>query len=254
MEMENQILPIGIDLGASQDLFINLDMVALNKQPHGTERWMDVQGGKHCSPYYTLKQVKLQSLIFNKAKVIGKQSNDLPILWSNLSKEEKASFPISNGSMGRGLLVKKNWLFDLSKSIIIASNSHKKLKSDGYDLATFIKVPIVVSGNGVELEINTDIGKLNLVLDTGASYTLIRDTILPTEQCKSIKHGFPMLTSQKFIIGGYNFGDQNLHFFSISDDPKLSHLVGLLGMDFFKAHILYLDFQNSTLYIKRGKA
>lgn len=120
-----------------------------------------------------------------------------------------------------------------------------------------IPVPfeIVERAGGILLNVLTDLGAIKLALSTGVTLNLIRSSLLQENGAQrpvTIEmdgKNWDQLQSSAFVIGGENWGSQNLY---LQDFPSdIRDFNGAIGMDFLSKHILYLDFENQKVYIDR---
>ena len=217
-KIEEKIYPLKVHLGSKFELALEPDALA-SFAPIKTVSYLDEKGKRHECPEYNLSNLSLDSLKFCNLSVI-EHSNGV-------------------GSIGRPLLSKMNLLFDFNNSLIIASNSFRQLKEDGYDLSTYLKVPLEITSKGIFLKIETDFGVQNFFLNTGASRTALKKPSLSKASA---------ITSERFVIQKHNFGPINLSLLEIPD--ALENVEGFLGVDFFKKHIIYLDWSKRYAYIQ----
>ena len=161
------------------------------------------------------------------------------------------------GEIGLPLLKQNNLVLDFPHSTIIACNHRKKLKEIGYPVEEMIPVPfeIVERAGGILLNVLTDLGAIKLALSTGVTLNLIRSSLLQENGAQrpvTIEmdgKNWDQLQSSAFVIGGENWGSQNLY---LQDFPSdIRDFNGAIGMDFLSKHILYLDFENQKVYIDR---
>ena len=233
--------PMQIDLGSKNELSLEPNTLeTLEKKRYGSGSWIDIKGNIHNYPRYKLTSISLGSFQFNPVFVVEKPKHANCILWSESPQKKEVA-----GSIGRPLLSKMNLLFDFNNSLIIASNSFRQLKEDGYDLSTYLKVPLEITSKGIFLKIETDFGVQNFFLDTGCTCTFLR-TELITEK---FEKGFPVATTKTFQIQGYDFGPMKLY--HLGPPEPFKEIDGFLGMDFFQREVIYLDFSKKYAYIKR---
>jgi hypothetical protein len=55
------------------------------------------------------------------------------------------------------------------------------------------------------------------------------------------------ITLPELVIGGLNFGEIDLYAYDFSD--KFAEFDGVLGMDFCRKHVIYLDFNEKKALI-----
>ncbi|WP_194848231.1 hypothetical protein [Candidatus Neptunochlamydia vexilliferae] len=221
----------------------------MNKRRHGIEVSRNFRGTKFKRLKYILPKVEVGSLVFKNPLVtaLSKKQRDASIIY--LKKGVEKSPPQNMGDVGRKFLKNVNLLFDIKKSVIIATNDRDRLAKEGYEMESFVKIPFKQIYKGIILKIKTDLGELKLGLDTGTTWTLLRDSLHPKNKEKQVGyHGLPVMTTNKYMISGTDFGPQNLAFIEITD--KLRDIDGFLGMDFIQNHVIYVDFSKKILYIE----
>lgn len=99
------------------------------------------------------------------------------------------------------------------------------------------------------MKIDSDIGELVLILDTGSTSTIVSEKLYPVETEKIFDcRGLLAFTSKRFSIRDRDFGPKNLYFMEIAKD--LQEFDGVLGMDFIKDNVIYIDFTKSEIYIQ----
>lgn len=214
----------------------------------GEEKWKNFKGNEFVRSNYKIPNAKIGSLRFKEVKVTEEfsEEKDDCIFWSNPAQKKSQK---SVGSLGRTIFKSTGLLFDISQSKMIVTRDLKKLKRNGYDLEKFLKVPLIINEKGIALKINSDIGELKLILDTGATLTVVSEKLYPLKLKNVIDHrGLPTFRLNEFSIGGRDFGPKDLFFLKITQE--LQEFDGALGMDFIKDHVFYIDFPNKTLCIE----
>ncbi|WP_194848233.1 hypothetical protein [Candidatus Neptunochlamydia vexilliferae] len=251
--VEGKTYPVVIDLGSRFGLYVNTGVLKnFNKKRCGIEKWRNLRGKGFKYPKYTLSKLEMGSLIFQKPVVVStpEKEGSVCVIWQGENEEKLPSENI--GHIGRELLKNVNLLFDIKRSVTIATNDWDVLKSEGYEMDSFIKVPFSLKRNGMIVRVETDLGQLKLILDTGSTLTLLKDSMLPKDKEVSIGyHGLSSMNSGRFVVGGVDFGSQELTFLKMTD--KLRDIDGLLGMDFIQNHVIYVDFSKKILYIQPPK-
>ncbi|MBU6446295.1 MAG: hypothetical protein KGQ49_02725, partial [Verrucomicrobia bacterium] len=112
----------------------------------------------------------------------------------------------------------------------------------------FTQTPMHMTSDGVVIEVDTDIGAKRFLLDTGSTISVIRNIDIPEKI--AFHNAMPVYESSKFLIRGTDFGKQILYLLDISPDFKDSD--GILGMNFFNEHAVFLDFTKNVVYIGRS--
>lgn len=235
-----------VDLGSI--FCLSLDSRAIDeipKQQIGNAQWINAKGEKYEQPKYKVNKVQIGKQTFKSTFAIEQSSEETTLLWSDSELCEKKVIP--RGLIGQQLLTKKNMLLDHQQKLMILSNEPKSLKKEGYDLAEFLSVPLILTPKTVCLEIEIDQGRQHYAVDTGSTWT-IRKAQLQTKTVNIMDRGYPLLKTETFRMNGHEFGPMDLHLIPIPDE--MEGVDGVLGMDFIEKHVIYLDFTNQILYIR----
>jgi hypothetical protein len=242
-----------VDLGSKHQLTLNRRIVnQLDKKNSGTVIARDMMGISYEKAAYLVPLVKIGDLSFSDV-IVDEQSDDFMFnntfgKGANTSKDDfKDDFENRLGSIGRALLVKRNLLLDFHNSIMFISNDREQLKRVGYDLEDFTQCAFEMGRTGIVLPTDTEMGKMRFSLDTGCSVSFIRASFISHHVPNGKKYGLPFVRTSKFEIGGRDFGNMNLYLQDIT--PELSEIDALLGMDFLKNHIVYIDHRDQVVYI-----
>lgn len=239
-----------IDLGSRFEMDIKSDVLKnLSKLRLGTEKWRNFRGNEFTRPSYILPKIEIGSLVFNNPSAVETLLLEVDdcIIWRDPNEEKKYQKTV--GSLGRKFFKSLNLLFDVQRSKMIATNNLNKLKNNGYDLKTYLKTPFELHSKGIILQVNTDVGVLRLLLDTGATSTFIHDKLYPLNMERVFDcRGLPTLNSQLFSISGRDFGEKKLYFLAMTDE--IQEFDGALGMDFIKEHVMYIDFFETEIYLQ----
>ncbi len=250
ISVEGNICPVVIDLGSRLEMNLQSEVLqSLSKFPAGTEEWRNFRGIEFTRINYKIPEIKLGSLCFKNSIATEELLNEeeCHIIWRDPSVEKKHRKTV--GSLGRKLFKSVNLLFDIRNSKMIATNDFNRLKNSGYDLKTYLEIPFVFHPKGIMLNIDADIGNLRLLLDTGTTSTVIHEYLYPADTDKIFDYrGLPIFSSEKFCIKDRDFGPIDLYFLKMTE--KLYDIDGLLGMDFIKEHVIYVDFSKNKIYIQ----
>lgn len=251
MMIEGKNYPLVLDLGSRLELDLHDDVLeTLHKSPYGTEKWRNLKGIEFQYPAYLLPKVEIGSLTFRKVIVaeFPKEREKEYLITKDLSHKKRPSPTV--GYLGRGLLKNVNLLMDMECSKVILTNSLKKLKKSGYDLTHFEQIPFELIPKGILVLVDTDLGRMKLLLDTGCTFSILHGFLSPQNiEEDADSYGFPTFESTYFTMNGIDFGRQAFYFIDITE--ALSDIDGFLGMDFIKKHVIYIDFSRKVLYIQK---
>jgi len=252
--IEEKSYLLQLDLGSKFLLTLEKEILENIRDKKSTElaQWRDAKGDFYESPSYIISQVKIENILLKNVKVNQENSNFRAntTLWDD-HPQGSVSTNRYLGNLGRPLLEKTNLLLDFRNSTMIACSNEKYLKKEGFFLDKMVSIPFNGGTKGIIIKADTDAGTLRLALDTGATVTFVRASCLKDQKCTKEKRGFLTFTSQKFLIGNKDFGSTNLFLFDIT--PELTEIDGILGMDFLKNHVVYIDYKNKVLYFGESK-
>jgi len=234
---------VEIDIGSKLPLILSKKTLANISKKEKKEKmeWRDFKGNKYTANTYVLHKVAIGNIFFNNviANEINEDYSKNTSILSYSNREVQ--------SIGRPLFEKFKILFDCKSNKLFISNDLKKLKKKGYDISTFIRVPCKWGRTGLILEVETDLGKKRLSIDTGFTISSLRSSSEIKNTGK--KYTLPIFTTRKFVIGDKDFGVFDLFLLNITSE--LNELDGTLGMDFIKSHVMYIDFPAKIVYISK---
>jgi hypothetical protein len=156
-------------------------------------------------------------------------------------KLEKGVMAIS-GRVGLAFLKSNDyWLIDLPNASIYAIRDLKAFeKATNVHLTDLVETSLEWAHGLLVMPVQTDLGVKKLVLDTGASHTMIR---CAEPGCLSLK-------TREFKIGECDFGERSFKGYPLDPFFKVD---GFLGRDFFQEHAIYLDLRQMKAFIARQK-
>lgn len=250
-EIENIPYSLLVDLGGSRSLYLketNLKNLSLKKWTQETQL-KDIKGNVYLSDQYQVPKVKIGPLEFQNVEVVEEkiEFSENNIIWNsikNTNPNRKASK--IDGSIGCPLFQNYCCLFDFPNSAIYLGKSFDKDISH----KNFVKVPFTLEKYGVVLSVETDQGLHRFSLDTGAGFSVIRNSLIDKMHLKELGKGTNRwyFQTKKMTLDGYNFGQWEFALYPIAEEFDID---GSLGIDFFKEHAIYLDFSNRIAYIKK---
>ena len=250
-QIENRPYFLGMDLGLFCQLSLKPGVLeSLSKEPFGIQNWCNFKGDGFQSQRYIIPHVEIGSLRFEHVIAMEKPLNFGAVegyFMKEKPKNAKSEAEIA-GDFGIAFIYQKNLLLDLKKAYLIVSNDFKKLKKEGYDLDAFIKIPIKGGPEKICFDVETDVGIFHCFLDTGATCTCLKIQRLKAKGRFDPSDPFPIVTSEKFVIEGSDFGPHDLRFINITS--KWKPMEGVIGVDFLRKHAIYLDFKHQVAYIR----
>jgi predicted aspartyl protease len=239
-------IPLLFDLGASKE-YIVLRPAALKKlKVHftGKKTCSNTLTGKICLPNFVINQLELEGSYFYNLPGQSAKS-----IWGGgVPKENAGAFKY--GLMGMKFLSQFNLLIDYSHhKLILIKNNENPI---GYHLGKWITIPFVLDG-GIMTEAKINNYSAKLIWDTGAVPSIIRssDTFGSTpKQCSKKlpyeKNNCILIKTKTFSVAGKALPNT---WFMLENLPKNIPFSGLVGDNFFRNNIVFINFKNKTLAI-----
>jgi len=150
------------------------------------------------------------------------------------------------GRLGWELFYNVNLLVDISNSKISFCDSLETLQEYGYKIENFSKAPLLLDRGLIEFESQTSQGLLRCVLDTGSTFNFLHIELEKAQKIEQILwEDDNIVNYSSFEIDKKNFGPIYFHKMPIKIPI---HIDAILGMDFFREHIVFIDFKRRAIY------
>ncbi len=248
IEIEKEKYFLIVDSGADSELSIKTEVLdRIEKKLLGQTHWQDIKGNEYESSRYQIPEIKMGKVQIKNAKAHDGYTEEKGHLWGNRKKSE---FEIS-GTIGINLLgISRHLLLDFYNSEFFIFRKREDLKhfrKEGYLLENLVEIPFEGDNNRIIFQIDTDEGQKKFLLDTGASISMIRPVFISAEERDAMQHSTLIITFSKFMISGHDFGETDLYAYNVPE--KFEDIDGILGMDFCKKHVIYLDFKEKKALI-----
>lgn len=241
--------PVVIDLGSKFHMELDKEVICeIPQKAYKMVSWVNIKNTRYRSSQLIVPKASIRSIEFHNVKTIEIPDEDDTILWRDPSIEKHQEFVRPVGFLGKPFFEKHNLLLDLPHSCIVLSNDKNQLEKKGYSLSSYIKVPIELTKKHIIVKVNTEVGIARLVIDSAATWTIMKKSTLKGKSLTGQRYGLPFFTSNSFEINGYNFGKKDIYLYDFPEEAV--NIDGVLGLDFFKEHVVYLDFNNKTAFIK----
>lgn len=248
IEIEKKKYYLIVDLGSDAELGIKTEVLEkIRKTLIGKTHWSDIKGNEYESLKYQIPKLKIGKVQINNAKAHDGYIYESGHIWG---KERTADVEIS-GLIGTKLLgISQHLLLDFNNSVFFLLRSRENLKhlrKEGYLLENFVEVPFEGDNHRIIFLADTSVGRKRFLLDTGASYSVIKPTFMTEEERETMRDNRLTITLPELVIGGSDFGEIDLYAYDFSD--KFAEFDGVLGMDFCSKHVIYLDFNEKKALI-----
>lgn len=251
VEIEGEKHLVHVDTGAAECLSLQREIVDRieNKEYCTITTMNNFKGEYYTSPIYTVPSLKIQNLEFSNVPIreIPKHIN-CTIHRANDPKRRKkidSEKAMVKGSIGVDLLTTYNLYLNPRKSIYFQLTQEEPNFIKG-----FHEAPFEFTDHEIIITVNTSIGPKKLLIDTGATHTVLPVEQIPSDLHETIEEhpGLKKYSTKKFVIGNHDFGDKEIYLVPFRWNVNFD---GILGMDFLRRHKTYFDFKNHKVYFKR---
>ncbi len=251
IEIEGQQLLVQLDLGFRGHIAIEktvLDSIDA-KTLIGEKLTYGIRSKKYREKSYRIPKIKIGSMNFSPPTVQEEnpEFHKDALLVANSELESS----IKVGRLGWELFQNSNLLIDISHSQIAFCDSFETLTTQGYQNKSFVQVPLLLDRGLAEFDAETPDGGLRCVLDTGATLSILNNDIGEEKPLDDLTWNADNIIEYPSLkINGEDFGPITLHPLPIRIPIRIE---AILGMDFFKNHIIFLDFRNKYVYFSKNK-
>jgi len=249
VEIEGEKYPIKLDLGASSQFTFFSETLKKIHEKKFLEfvTTIDVKGNEYKVNSYSIPYINAKNLSCKDAIVYEEPLEFVTQgarLW-RASNHKEIPIPFV-GRIGRGCFTSNNLFIDFPNSMMFVTSDMDQLKMDHWPICDLFEVPFEMGLWGIILSIETDVGIKRLILDTGASASVLKKYCLEDCKLQEIIPGKEIFTTKKFAMNKKDFGPFEFSVFEITDSLDAD---GFLGIDFLKNYAVYLDFKHNKVFI-----
>jgi len=243
-----------VDLGSSETLSLQHRYIKKTKKKKKLEasKFINIKGIVYKTKNYLIPSAKIGNFKFCNVKLSEEAEIDCSTFsrseaTKNRMKRRKRQF--IDGVIGRPLFLNFDCFFDIPNSeIVLAKSMDALINEAGCSLEHFVQVPFDLKKEGIILSVQTDLGEKKLLLDTGATQSVLRASIVENKLAKEDEPGKWVFESKSLVFNGTDLG--NCEFLLYEFTEYLTAIDGILGIEFFKKHTICLDFHNHVAYIQ----
>lgn len=243
VEIGEEEVPLQLDLGSGTTLTLFPQVFdRIDAQPTGeTHMSMGIEGVAMENPVYTIPIATLGDATFQDLEI---RRDD----HSEQHRRETIEYRGTYGRVGRGLFYEGKLIVDYrNEQLTIIPND---ATDDHQKACTGVEIPLEADKEslGLTTKVNTDIGELYAVWDTGARGNIMRKKT--TDAAGLSLDARDKYQTEAFEMSGHEFGPVRMNVWDIPVLPPDLHTI--LGYWFFADKIVCVDFPGKRLLIQRA--
>ena len=244
MDFQGEKIAMTLDTGSKIALHLPMDLI--NKIPNKTEnsekiRSIDLSGGVTELKSFIVNKLELNSFTFNKVQVVEYKdwglviSSDPTIDDSEDTDEDK---PVIGLGLFDGYVLTINYP---ESNITISDDTSTDLNPN------WVAIPFDLNDEGLVVTLSDGIKNYKMVLDTGATVSLIKQQLLSPQ---SITISDPEDDFKSISLDVNNVANDSVLPIIIDSFPNEFQSDGLLGADFLSKNRVKIDFKNKQMWIQ----
>lgn len=246
--IDGRVCSLMFDLGSKFDLTLDGEFLKkINTEQRSFVEWKNWKGTPFEGKSFLIPNVNLSGLLWTNviaSEAIHREKSE-SLLWNDDPQKYKDDEYM--GTVGFPILERTNLCLDLYHRSIYCCKSLKMLQKLKICPNNMVKVRFKIENKHIVVGAETDIGRLDLVLDTGATLSMIKSKSDREVALQKDQRGFSFYQTSHFLLAGKNFGKLKILVFDEFLDCK--EIDGLLGMNFLENHIVYIDYPNRCIYV-----
>ncbi len=243
-EIDQKTISVMLDLGFRGQFGFSSDVLKTieNKTYLQSTTMYGICGAAYKENLFKIPKISVGSVVFSEPEV-HEYSETFHIDATLIEGNEQPSSP-EPGKVGWELFGNINLFLDLKHSKLSFCDSLSTLVRQGYQEEAFVKVPLLLDRGLVEIEVQTELGLFRCMLDTGSTWN-----VLNTEN-RAYEQTYVTARRELFLINSTNFGPLDFHLVPIKMPIAIE---GILGMEFFQEHCVFLDFSEHSVYFSKAR-
>lgn len=254
-KVEEIPIRVFVDLGALEQVSLSREVIQSldQKVDAGRRAILGIAGNRHNVKVFQVSAFQLSGQPARSAEV----HEDDPdfYLYARVvlpnPDAKKTDIELFDGRIGYDFFKDSVCFFNFRERSIYIATSLDELKST-VDLSKFLSIPMKETKSRlIHLEMETDLGPLVFLLDSGANLSVIRSSAL--EMGSDLKgvtklKDRVLFRSCKMARCGNQFGPQKFAAYEFGNGWE--EMDGVLGFDFLWKHPFCIDFPNRRVYFK----
>ena len=245
MDFQGEKIAMTLDTGSKIALHLPMDLI--NKIPNKTEnsekiRSIDLSGGVTELKSFIVNKLELNSFTFNKVQVVEYKDWGLVISSDPMDNDNSEDSNAFKAVIGLKLF--DNYVLTINypeSNITISDDTSTDLNPN------WVAIPFDLNDEGLVLTLSDSIKNYKMILDTGATVSLIKQQSLSPE---SIKISDPEDNFKSISLDVNNVANDSVLPIIIDSFPNEFQADGLLGADFLSKNRVKIDFKNKQMWIQ----
>ena len=245
MDFQGEQITMTLDTGSKIALHLPMDLI--NKIANKTEnsekiRTIDLSGGVTELKSFFVNKLELNSFIFNNVQVV--EYKDWGLFISSDPMDNDNSEDSSAFKAVIGLKLFDNYVLTINypeSNLTISDDTSTDLNPN------WVAIPFDLNDEGLVVTLSDGIKNYKMVLDTGATVSLIKEQSLSSE---SIKISDPEDNFKSISLDVNNVANDSVLPIIIDSFPNEFQSDGLLGADFLSKNRVKIDFKNKQMWIQ----
>lgn len=240
IQIEDKAFIMELDLGFRGHLAMSSKFVneISSKSFLGTKPMYGFRGHAYETNLYRIPEIRIGPL--SLWQIILQEECEQSRLDSILVKKTEAPLQREPGKLGWELFYHFNLLIDMNNAKVAFCDGLDSLKKRGYPTDAMVSMPLIEERGLIEFDAITPNGSLRCVLDTGCTWN-----ILNMETKEDVSSSKNTVEIESFKIGKQDFGP--ISFQRVPIQIPI-HVEAILGMEFFKEHLVFIDFSQAKIY------
>lgn len=249
VNLVDQSVVMAVDTGSRAALHLPMDLIY--RIPNKSEKSpriksMDLSGKINELRIFTVNNLKLNSLIFERVDVVEYKPWGLSFSRKNITVQDTytgLNYPVIGLDLFAGYILTLDFP---ENKIVIADVDRNDIPS--YIENQWIPLPFHVDNEGVIIEMSDGVKNYNMILDSGASASIIKQqSLLPqTRKITNYAEGYSVVALEINNIHG-----NQIDAIVLDSLPDCFRADGLVGIDFLKQNRVKIDFKNKKLWIRK---
>lgn len=213
----------------------------------GKQICFNAMDGEHCQKEFIVPEVKIGKFVIKN--VTGTVMSKL---WGGNEKGFQESEASRNGIIGLALLSKFNVLLDYSHAkVLLVKHDNMPLS---YNIANWVSIPFE---KNLITHLTLNGKQLVFGWDTEAIPSVIKQSAVKEFQHSPCPKGAPYSKANYLSVqtASFTMGNKKLPntWFKVVDIPSCAPFDALINSNFIKENLVYFDFKNHNIYIKKLK-